>query len=112
MGPFEPELCARPKRRASLAYSRTERYPMAEFLVERYVSDASVAENGAEQARITATRMTRNGMPIRLVRSIFLPEDETSLLLFEAASAEIVRETARNAGLSIDRIAEAIPERR
>ena len=85
---------------------------MAEFLVERYVPDPSVAEQEAERARISATRMTHNGMPIRLVHSIFLPEDETSLLLFEATSADIVRETARGAGLSVDRIVEALPERR
>ncbi len=84
---------------------------MAEFLVERYVPDPSVAEQEAERARISATSMTHNGMPIRLVRSIFIPEDETSLLLFEATSADIVLETARGAGLSVDRIVEALPER-
>jgi hypothetical protein len=84
---------------------------MAEYLVELYVPDALVADNGAELARMSATRMSHNGVPIRLVRSIFLPEDETSLLLFEAASAEVVMQTALDAGLSVDRIAEATTNR-
>jgi hypothetical protein len=46
------------------------------------------------------------------VRSIFLPEDETWLLLVEADSAESVREAARRAELTFDRVSQAVAEPR
>jgi len=46
------------------------------------------------------------------VRSIFVPEDETCIYLYEAASQDAVEEAARRAGLPIDTVAEAIPDRR
>ena len=51
-----------------------------------------------------ARRWTRSGQAIRYVRSIFIPDDEVCLLLFEAGSAEIVGEAARRAGLDPERI--------
>jgi Nickel responsive protein SCO4226-like len=38
---------------------------------------------------------------VRFVRSVFIPEDETCLCVYEAASAEDVREAARHAGLPV-----------
>jgi hypothetical protein len=42
-----------------------------------------------------------------LLSAIFVPTDETCLFLFEAASIDAVRETARRAALSFEHIAEA-----
>jgi Protein of unknown function (DUF4242) len=83
---------------------------VAEFLVELYVSrtDTVGAERGAERARLAAEELTREGTPVRYLRSIFVPEDETCFYLCEAASLEVVRETARRADLSFERIAEAV----
>jgi hypothetical protein len=83
---------------------------VAEFLLELYVSrtDAVAVEEGASRARSAAEQLTREGTPVRYVRSIFVPEDETCFLLCEAASVEAVRETARRAALSFERIAEAV----
>jgi hypothetical protein len=82
---------------------------MPEFLLELYVSReaGASARLDAERARIAADELTRTGTPVRCVRSIFVPDDETCFLLFEADSIGAVREAAGRAGLPFDRIAEA-----
>ena len=81
---------------------------MNEFLIELYVSktggDAVAA--GEECLGAAAAELTAEGRPVRLVRSIFVPEDETCFLLVDAASADDVREAARRASLTIDRVVE------
>ena len=83
---------------------------MAEFVVECYVSrtNAGAVERGTERARNAAEELTREGTPVRYVRSIFLPEDETCFFICEAASADTVREAARRAALPFERVAEAV----
>jgi hypothetical protein len=83
---------------------------VAEFLVELYISrtDAAAVERRATRARLAAEQLTREGTPVRYLRSIFVPEDETCFLLCEAASVETVRETARRAALRFERIGEAV----
>jgi hypothetical protein len=68
---------------------------MAEFLVELHIprTDANAAER-AERARLGAEALTREGTPVRYPRSIFVPEDETCFFLYEAGSADSVREAA------------------
>lgn len=83
---------------------------MAEFLVELYVSrtEPLAAEQGAARARLVAEQLTREGTPVRYVRSIFVPEDETCFHLYEAASADAVRAAAERAALPFERVAEAV----
>jgi Protein of unknown function (DUF4242) len=83
---------------------------MAEFLVELYVSreDAAAVESGAESARRAADELTREGTPVRYLRSIFVPEDETCFFLYEASNAVDVIEATRRADLPFERIAEAL----
>ena len=50
--------------------------------------------------------MRHEGIPVRLVRSVFVPEDEACFYLYEATSAEAVREAARRAALPFARFAE------
>ncbi len=85
---------------------------MAEFLVELYVSreHTRAVEAGARRAEAAAKELTREGTPVRYLRSIFVPEDETCFYLYEADSGDAVREAARRAGLPFDRIAEAVAE--
>lgn len=87
---------------------------MAEFLVETYVArgDTTGPQKRARQARVAAEELRREGEPVRYVRSIFLPEDETCFYLFEASSVDAVREAARRASLRVDRITEAEPDTR
>jgi hypothetical protein len=82
---------------------------VAEFLLEQYVSrtDSAAVERGEERARVAAEQLTREGTPVRFLRSIFVPEDETGFYLYEAASVEVVRELAKRAALPYERVVEA-----
>lgn len=82
---------------------------MPEFLVELYVarSNGAAVERGARSARLAAETLTREGTQVRYLSSIFVPEDETCFYLYEADSAEAVREAAARAALDYERIAEA-----
>jgi hypothetical protein len=84
---------------------------MAEFLVEFYLSrtDREAAAAGADRARRAAEELTRRGTPVQYLSSIFVPEDETCLHLYEALSADAIREVAQRAELSFERVLEAIP---
>jgi hypothetical protein len=79
---------------------------MDEFLVEQYVPRRARAavEQGAERARRAAGQLTREGRPVRLVRPIFVEEDETCFYLFEAEAADAVRAAAQRADLGSQRI--------
>lgn len=85
---------------------------MAEYLLELYVSktDRAGVERGAKDARLAAEELTGSGTPVKFVRSIFVPEDETCLFLYEAESADAVRRAAHRAELRFDRVAEAVTE--
>jgi hypothetical protein len=50
------------------------------------------------------------GTPVRYLRSIFVPEDEICFLLYEAGSADAVREAALRARLPVERVAAVITE--
>jgi len=57
-------------------------------------------------AREASEQMRHEGIPVRFVRSVFVPEDEACFYLYEAPSAEAVREAARRAALPFARFAE------
>jgi hypothetical protein len=78
-----------------------------EYLLELYVSrtDDHAVEQSVERMRLA---LEQQGTPVRYLRSIFVPDDETCYLLFEAASAEAVREAALLAGLPFAHVAAAI----
>jgi hypothetical protein len=83
---------------------------VAEFLVEVFVSqaDPGAAESGARRARAAADELTREGMSVRYLRSIFVPEDETCFYLYEAGSIDAVREAAQRAALPYVRVVGAV----
>ncbi|HEX5148385.1 MAG TPA: nickel-binding protein [Candidatus Limnocylindrales bacterium] len=82
---------------------------MTEFLVECFASrsDAAAVADGSEAARQAAEVMVGEGTDVRFLRPIFVPDDETCFYLYEASSAQAVREAATRAGLVFDRVAEA-----
>jgi hypothetical protein len=83
---------------------------MAEFLLEFYVAqtNAFAFERNEIRARIAAEELTREGSPVRFVRSIVIPEDETCFYLCEAASVDAVRQLAERAGMPVGRVVEAV----
>jgi hypothetical protein len=71
--------------------------PVTEFLVELYLSptDSDAVDRLAECARIAAEEQCGRGVPVRYVRSISVPEEETWFLFYDAPSREAASETAR-----------------
>jgi len=65
---------------------------MAQYLLELFVGrdDIAAVEAGVARTRQAAAELTGEGMPVRWLCSIYLPEDETNFLLCEAASADAV----------------------
>jgi Protein of unknown function (DUF4242) len=82
---------------------------MRAFVAEQYLpaKAAATAAYGAEAAGRAAEQLTREGTPVRFVRSIFVPEDETCFHLYLAESIEAVHAAAGRASLPVERVAEA-----
>ena len=74
---------------------------MADFLVEVYTPRLEEAALATLVARLEAAAeaISTEGSRVTYLRSIHVPEDETCFHLFEAESAEIVREAGRRAAL-------------
>jgi hypothetical protein len=83
---------------------------MPSYLVEVYMPGSRTHEARATacRARVAADQLSREGVPVRYVRTTFLPDDETCFHLFEAASAEVVEEASSRAELGRARIVPAI----
>jgi hypothetical protein len=48
------------------------------------------------------------GVAVRFVRSVFVPEDETCFYLYEAGSAAVVQEAARRADVPAEHVTEIV----
>jgi Protein of unknown function (DUF4242) len=82
---------------------------MTSWLIEAYTPGSTNVAEVETRARDAAAELTQAGTPIRYLRTIFVREDETCFHVFEAASAETVRQVAERARLSAQRIVEAEP---
>jgi hypothetical protein len=58
----------------------------------------------AERTRWACTQVTHDDVTVRLLRSVFVPEDGTCLLVFDATSAPAVAEAGRLAALPQTRL--------
>ena len=83
---------------------------MPSYLVEVYLprSRAHDASVSARRVRAAAESLSREGEPIRHVRTTFLPDDETCFHVFEAGSAEVVEAAVGRAGLGRARVVRAV----
>jgi hypothetical protein len=79
---------------------------MPNYLVEVYLprSRADDARASGHRARTAAEQLASEGLPIRYVRTMYLPEDETCFHLFEAPTPATVEEASRRAALGPTRI--------
>jgi hypothetical protein len=88
---------------------------MPNYVVERYrpSSDPQSLRSVADRLTAGAQHLSDEGTAVRYMDTIFLPDDETCLHLFEAGSEADVRAVARRAGVEVDRVvpAEAIEPR-
>ena len=84
---------------------------MPEYLLEFYLSRdaAHGAADEGESARVAAEELTRLGTAVQYCRSIFVPAEETCFVLFEAESADAVRDAAALAALPCGRISAVYP---
>jgi len=82
----------------------------ARFLVELTPAETGFEEIGRLGARCrdACDRLARRGADVRLIRSVFVPEDNRCLLVFEAGSAELVATAVEEAQLEVSRVIEAI----
>jgi hypothetical protein len=82
---------------------------------DRYLVELAPPPGGWEdlqrltaRARDEAETLSRHGSPVRFLRSIYLPEDDTCLFLYEGDSLEVVGEAGRRAELHVLGIAPAL----
>jgi hypothetical protein len=83
---------------------------MASYLLETYAAGLGAEDvaNTATRARAAAATLTRDGMPVRHLRSFLVPADEMFLHFFEAPSADAVGQLASIAELEVERVVETI----
>jgi hypothetical protein len=77
---------------------------MGHFLVERYVSAAGEASLAAETQRLSAS--VDHG--VRLLLTLYTPEEESCLHVFDAPSLALVEHASQLAGIVFDRVAPVI----
>ena len=82
---------------------------MAVYMVERSLPGITNEQlAGAQSAAIaSAQKATTGGTPVRYIRTTFVPGESKCMCLFEANSADAVREVNQTAGLPFSRIVEA-----
>jgi hypothetical protein len=83
--------------------------------VERYLIELARPAAGwselqavTARARAAADELRAAGTPVRFLRSIFVPEDDSCLLLFEAPSAEAAGTAGRLASPAVERVTRAV----
>jgi len=88
---------------------------MGRYLAELYLPKGAASEVASATARARAAaaeaEAEEEGMPIRCLRSIFVPEDETWFLLYDAPTAAAVRRAVERAHLTCARVVEAVAPR-
>ena len=80
------------------------------FLVERAQPGTTASELEVAQRALVeiSRRSTRNGAPLRYLRTLFLPGQSRCLSVFEALSADAVRAANEAAQLPFARVEEVI----
>jgi hypothetical protein len=83
---------------------------MPSYLVESYLAAGGSEELEAAAARAheAARVLSARGRRVRYLRSALLPGDELCLHLFEADSAALVSELSELAGITAERVVEAV----
>jgi hypothetical protein len=83
---------------------------MAVYMVERDLPGITTdGLAGAQKAAIaSAQKSTTSGTPVRYIRSTFVPGEARCMCLFEASTADAVRDVNESAGLPFTRIVEAL----
>ena len=80
------------------------------FIVERYLPAVRHRELAAavDRDQRAAEGMTAAGVPVRHLSTILVPSDESCFSLFDAPSADALRQAQERAGIDFERIVEAV----
>ena len=83
---------------------------MPQYVVERHLPNftGDMVAAAAKRAKQTTAAMTREGTPVRYMRSIFIPGEDKCYCLFEGDSADTVRQANERADLPVESITEAL----
>ncbi|TMC53375.1 MAG: DUF4242 domain-containing protein [Chloroflexi bacterium] len=83
---------------------------MAVYMVERELPGITLEQlGGAQRAAIeTSHRFSDEGKPVRYIRSTYVPGEAKCMCLFEAPSAQRVKEVNEAAQIPFSRIVEAL----
>jgi hypothetical protein len=86
---------------------------MGRYLAELYLPRGAARDvaSATARARAAAAEAEDEDRPIRCLRSIFVPEDETWFLLYDAPTAAAVRHAVERAGLTCAHVVEAVAPR-
>ena len=78
--------------------------------MERYLPAVRHGELAAavDRDRRAAAGMSAAGVPVRHLSTIYVPSDESCFCLFDAPSAEALRQAHERAGIGFERIVEAV----
>ncbi len=79
--------------------------------MRRYLAELYLPKNADIASATARAKAAAEPGPARYVRSIFVPEDETWFLLYEASTMEAVEEAVEAASLPCARIVEAVAPR-
>ena len=81
---------------------------MTSYLVEAYLPATTSLDEVDQRASRAAEDLSASGSTVRFVRSIYIAEDETCFLVFDAPSADAVRLASNRAQINPQRIVEAV----
>ena len=83
---------------------------MPKYLVERRLPGLTEQQlkAAAMRAKVSTSQMTQEGTPVRYLRSMYIPGEEKCFCLFEAASADVVKQANERAQLPMQHIFEAV----
>lgn len=84
---------------------------MPTYLVERHLPGFTTDQLpvAAGAAKATSEQMSQEGVPVRYLRSTFVPGEDKCYCLFEGPSPDVVEQANQRAGLPFERIVEAAP---
>ena len=84
------------------------------YLIEVYLprSRADDACVDGSRVRAAADELSREGVPVQYVRTMFVPDDETCFHLIDAPTLTAAEEVSRRAALGHARIATAVESSR
>jgi hypothetical protein len=84
---------------------------MTTYLVETYLPSMASLDDVEGHASRAAESVSSGGNRVRLDRCIYIAEDETCFLLFDAGSIEAVRLATERAGIVPQRVVETVDYR-